>query len=109
MTSIPAQPLSLYEPVATPPSTVATPALNAALPMPAQAEAKVTFCGVVTGTPPNDTVTAILVVPNAESGAAPTPSTGAVTVTAATPTAKPIEPVTGSTVAGPVCTWAVAV
>ena len=38
----------------------------------------------VQGTPPIDTVTVMLVVPNAESGAAPTPRTGAVTVTAAT-------------------------
>ena len=104
MTSVPAQPLSLYEPVATPPAAVATPVVNTALPMLAHAEEKVTFCGVVTGTPPTDTVTAILVVPKAESGAAPTPSTGAVTVTAATPTAKPIEPVTAT-----VPTWAVAV
>lgn len=92
MTSVPAQPLSRYEPVATP-ATVDTPALNTALPTLAQAEENVTFCGVVTGTPPSDTVTAMLVVPNADSGAAPTPSTGAVMETAATPTAKPIAPV----------------
>jgi hypothetical protein len=95
MTSVPAQPLSLYEPVASP-ATVATPVLSTALPMLAHTEEKVTFCGVVTGTPPIDTVTEMLVVPNAESGAAPTPSTGAATVTAATPMAKPIEPVTAT-------------
>jgi hypothetical protein len=103
--SVPAQPLSRYEPVATP-ATVATPVDNTALPLLAQAEKNVTFCGVVTGEPPLDTVTAMLVVPNADSGAAPTPSTGAETVTAEAPTEKPIDPVTA---VGGVPTWAVAV
>lgn len=103
ITSVPAQPLSRYEPVATP-FTVATPVLKTALPTLAHDEEKVTFCGVLTGTPLIDTVTAMLVVPNAESGAVPTPSTGEATVTAATPTAKPIEPV-----AAMVPTWASAV
>jgi len=98
--SVPAQPLSWYEPVATP-ATVAMPALNTALPMLAHVEEKVTVCGVVTGTPPLDTVTVILVLPNAESEA--TPRIGAETVTAAAPTAKPIEPVTALAP-----TWAVA-
>ena len=48
----------------------------------------------------------MLVVPNADSGAAPTPRTGAETVTAVAPTEKPIEPVTA---VGGVPTWAVAV
>jgi hypothetical protein len=42
MMSVPAQPLSLYEPVATP-ATVATPVLSTALPTLAQEEEKVTF------------------------------------------------------------------
>jgi hypothetical protein len=55
------------------------------LPLVPQAEVNVTFCGVVTGTPPLDTVTLRLVVPNADRFA--TPSTGADTVTAEAPTA----------------------
>ena len=42
MTSVLAQPLSLYEPVATP-ATVTTPVLNTALPTLVQDEEKVTF------------------------------------------------------------------
>jgi hypothetical protein len=42
MMSVPAQPLSLYEPVATP-ATVATPVLNTALPTLAQEEENVTL------------------------------------------------------------------
>jgi len=77
--------------------------LSTALPALAQIEENVTFCGVVTGTPPTDTVTSILVVPNADSAAVPTPRAGAVTVTAALPTVNPIEPLTAS-----VPTWALA-
>lgn len=81
--SVPAQPLSRYEPVAIP-FTVTTLALNTAVPLLAQGDEYVTVCGVVTGTPPLLTVTATLVVPNAESGFAP--NTGLVMVTTAPPT-----------------------
>lgn len=90
--SVVAQPLSLYEPLATPPAPVTTPVLNTALSRMAQVEENVTLCGAVTGTPPTDTVTSILVVPKAESVV--TPRTGAVTVTTAVPTVNPIESVT---------------
>ena len=105
ITSVPAQPLSRYEPIAVP-FTVATPVLKTALPMLAHVEEKVTFWGVVTATGgvPVDTVTVMLVVPKAESSAASTPRIGADTVTVAVPTVNPIEPVTAS-----VPTWAVAV
>ena len=66
--------------------TVETPVLSTALPLLAQADENVTVCGVVTGIPPLLTVTATLVVPNAESGFAPTPKTGLVMVTVAPPT-----------------------
>jgi hypothetical protein len=65
------QPLSRYEPVATPPAPVNTLAVRMALPPPAQGEEKFTVCGVVTGTPLLFTVTLTLVVPNAESGLVP--------------------------------------
>src|SRR3989338_7372692 len=81
--SVPAQPLSRYEPVALP-FTVTTLALNTALPLLAQGDENVTVCGVVTDIPPLLTVTATLVVPNAESGF--TPKTGLVMVTTAPPT-----------------------
>lgn len=104
ITSVAAQPLSRYDPIAVP-FTVATPVLKTALPMLAHVEEKVTFWGVVTamGGVPLDTVTVMLVVPKAESAAAPTPRTGAVTVTVAVPTVNPTEPFTAS-----VPTWAVA-
>jgi len=54
----------------------------------------VTFCAAVTGTPPLDTVTETLVVPNADSGF--TPTTGELMVTADAPTANPSEPVTAA-------------
>lgn len=79
---------------------------NAALPLLAQGEENVTFCGVVTATPPLDTVTLILVVPYADNAVAPTPRTGAETVTADAPMEKPIEPVTASV---PTCAVAVSV
>lgn len=96
-TSVPAQPLSLYEPTAVP-LTVATPVLRTAFPMFAHVDEKVTFWGVVTavGGVPVDTVTTMLVVPKAESAAVPTPRTGAVTVTLAVPTVNPIDPLTTS-------------
>ena len=62
MMSVAAQPLSRYEPVATPPAAV-TAVLNTALPTLPQVEENVTVWGVVTGTPPTDMVTAMLVVP----------------------------------------------
>lgn len=65
--------------------------VNIALPLEAQGEEKVTVCDVLTGDPPLDTVTLTLVVPNAESGLVP--KAGAVMVTAAAPTEKPIDPV----------------
>jgi hypothetical protein len=65
------------------------------LPLLAQGEENVTFCGVVTATPPLDTVTLMLVVPYADNAVAPTPRTGAETVTAVAPMEKPIVPVTG--------------
>ncbi len=77
--------------------------LNTALPALAQIEENVTFCGVVTATPPTDTLTSMLVVPKAESAAAPTPRTGAVTTTAALPTVNPIEALAAS-----VPTWELA-
>jgi hypothetical protein len=88
------------------PATVDTLGPNTALPLPAQREEKVTSCGVVTGTPPLATVTVKLVVPKADSAAAPTPRVGAETVTAVAPTEKPIEPLVA---AGGVPTCAVAV
>lgn len=97
ITSVPAQPLSRYEPTAVP-FTVATPALKTALPILAHVEENVTFWGVVTATGgvPVDTVTVMLVLPKAESAAAPTPRTGALTATVAVPTVNPVEPVTAS-------------
>jgi hypothetical protein len=68
--SVPAQPLSRYEAVATP-FTVVTLAVRTALPLLAQAEVKLIACGVVRGTPLLDTVTATLVVPKDESGFVP--------------------------------------
>src|SRR5471032_1120075 len=103
--SVPAQPLSRNEPVATP-FTVATPVDNTALPALAQGEENVTFCGVVTSTPPLATVTVMLVVPNADSGFAP--RTGCETVTAELPMEKPIDPVT-ATAGVPNCAVAVMV
>src|SRR3972149_2172045 len=89
MTSVPAQPLSLYEPCATPPAVSAP--LNTAFPALPQGEEKVTCSPSAMDTPPIDTATVMLVVPKGQSGAAPTPGTGAVTVTPALPTAKLIE------------------
>lgn len=105
MASVPAQPLSRYDAVATP-ATVVTPELSTALPLLAHADEKVTFCGVLTGTPLLNTATLTLVVPNAESGAAPTPVTGAVIVIEAVPTLYPIEPLTA---AEPTCALALMV
>lgn len=109
--SFPAQPLSRYEPCATPDESV-TPEVNTAAPLPAQPEEKVTDWGVVmaTGGVPVETVTLMPIVPNADSGlvavvpSALEPRTGAVTLTLETPTAKPNEPVTAV-----VPTWALAV
>ena len=91
--SVPAQPLSLYDPVATP-ATVATPVLITALPVLLQVDVKVTDCGVVTRTPPLRTVTVTLVVPNADNGDMAT--TGREIMTADAPTANPIDPVTAA-------------
>ncbi len=63
-----------------------------------------TVCGVVTGTPPLETVTLTLVVPKAESGPVPMPNTGDVMVTVAAPMEYPIELLTATPP-----TWAVAV
>lgn len=82
--SVPAQPLSRYEPVATPFTVTTLP--NTALPLVPQPELNVTVCGVVTFTPPLCTLTVMLVVPKAEREEAPTPKTGVVTVTEAAPT-----------------------
>lgn len=104
--SVPAQPLSRYEPTATP-FTVVTLAVSTALLLAAQLEVNVTTCGEVTGTPPLLTVTLTLVVPNAESGAAdvlPVPSVIADRVSEDEPIEIPIEPVTSAE-----STWAVAV
>jgi hypothetical protein len=60
---------------------------NTAFPLEAQADVKVTVCAVATGVPPLDTVTVMLVVPKADSEAAPMPKVGVVTVTVAAPTA----------------------
>lgn len=87
--SVPAQPLSWYEAIATP-LTVAIPVLSVALPLLAQAEEKLTCCGVVAGTPKIDTVTLTLVVPFAERAAAPTPNTGALIVTVVAPMENPV-------------------
>lgn len=81
--SVPAQPLSRYDPVATPFTVTTLP--KTALPLAEQPEEKVTVCGMVTATPPLDTVTLTLVVPKAESAAGLTPKAGAETVTVEAP------------------------
>ena len=91
-TSLPPQPLSRYEAVATPPAPVSTLEVRTALPLLAQGEEKVTVCGEVTGTPLLLTVMLTLVVPNAERGFVP--SVKFVMVTLAAPMEKPIDPVT---------------
>jgi hypothetical protein len=66
MMSAPAQPMSLYEAVATP-ATVTTLGVNAALPFVAHGEVKLTVNGVLVGAPPTLTVTLTAAVPNADS------------------------------------------
>jgi len=73
---------------------VTTLAVRTALLLPEQGDAKVTVCGVVTGTPLLFTVTATLVVPKAESGFVP--KVKPVMVTLAAPMEKPIDPFTAS-------------
>lgn len=60
--SLPAQPLSLYDAVATP-LTVVVDAVMVALPLATHDDVKDTLCGAVTATPPLVTVTLTLVVP----------------------------------------------
>lgn len=100
MPSVPAQPLSLYEPVATPPTVHAL--VNKALPRLPQEEEKVTLLhgSMKLGSkmpssirdPPRYTATVMLSVPNAESGSME--RVGGVMVMTTLPTEKPIELVT---------------
>ena len=66
MMSEPAQPISRYDAVATPP-IVAAVAVNAARPLAAHGDEKLTLNGVLVGVPPTRIVTLTDVVPNADS------------------------------------------
>jgi hypothetical protein len=73
------------------PATVVIPVLREALPLPAQADVKLTVCGVARATPPIETVAVTLVVPKAERVAAP--KLGVEIATVVAPIENPTDPV----------------
>ena len=103
--SVPAQPISRYDAVATP-LMVATVDVKAALPFLAQGEVKLTLNGVVVATPPALTVTLTAVVPNADSWGVATVTVDSEILTA--PVEKLAVPLTADAVA-PVPIWPLAV